>query len=63
MGNIGTSLARHALHRLRRFNIGNRARRVLDAEKPERAPTYTADMVQSEKLVKGSNLLFYNFLE
>ncbi|XP_065212135.1 protein NDUFAF4 homolog [Planococcus citri] len=54
MGNTFTVLGRHALKRVRRFNVQSRTEKYLERhqDKPERAPLYEATMREVEKLMK-----------
>ncbi|XP_065203671.1 protein NDUFAF4 homolog isoform X2 [Planococcus citri] len=54
MGNTFTVFGRHALKRVRRFNVQSRTEKYPERhhDKPERAPLYEATMREVEKLTK-----------
>lgn len=50
MGKVMSSVARRANQR---FNIENRAQRVIAQDKPTPAPKYEADAKELERILKG----------
>ena len=43
-----------------RFNIENRAQRIIAQDKPRPAPKYEADARELERILKGENKLILN---
>lgn len=47
------ALASKAMRKVQRFNVENRAHRVLDREKPIAAPKFESNLRDMQKVLKG----------